>query len=216
MNKKTGPKEPAFHSEYSLLPETALRANQIGTPMYYTGKPCVRGHLSPRYASSANCIECIEQKRSIAGKNMRVGAKFRSQAQNELAMQALARGEKTYIGKPCPVGHVERRASTGNCIECEAQNNKKRKKQVKWKRIFDLYRLTQSDLELMIYDQNNQCEICSISFDKINMHIDHCHATGKVRALLCSRCNQAIGLMEEDASRFDKAGKYLMRFCDAS
>lgn len=216
MNKKMGPKAPIFHPEHSLLPETALRANQIGAPMYYTGKPCVRGHLSPRYASSKNCIECIEQKREIAGRNMRGGAKFRSQAQNELAMQALARGEKTYIGNRCPVGHVERRASTGNCIECEAQNNKKRKDRVKWKRIFSLYNLTQDTLGAMIVDQNNQCGICSISFDKMNMHIDHCHTTGKVRSLLCSRCNQAIGLMDESIEKLEMAVVYLKRFCHAS
>lgn len=213
---KPGPKPPAFHPEYSLLPETGLRANQIGAPLYYTGKPCVRGHISPRYASSSNCIECIEQKRKVAGRNMRGGAKFRKQAENDLAVQALARGEKTYIGKPCPLGHVERRATTGNCMECEAKNNQKRKQRAKWNRIFAIYGLTQSALEKMVITQGNQCSICYADFTEVNMHIDHCHTTGKVRSLLCSRCNQAIGLIDESVERVEKIKQYLREHNHAS
>lgn len=216
MSIKPGPKPPAFHPEYSFLPETGLRANQIGAPLYYTGKPCVRGHISPRYGSSGNCIRCIEEKRSIAGRNMRGGSTFRSQAQNDLAVQALNNGKKTYIGKPCPKGHIERRATTGNCMECETKNNLKRKEKSKWKRIFDLYGLTQHELEAMISTQNNQCTICDVAFTEANMHIDHCHSSGKVRALLCSRCNQAIGLLGESVERAEKIKEYLQRHNHAS
>ena len=216
MKIKMGPKPPKFHAQYSLLPETGLRASQLNMPLYYTGRPCVRGHHSPRYTSSSNCIECIEQKRKIAGKNMRGGAKFRSQEQNKLAMQALADGWKTYVGDTCPAGHVERRASTGNCVECEAINTQKRKDRSKWKRIFDLYRLTQEALEAMISTQNNQCDICLAAFSEVNMHIDHCHSTNEVRALLCSRCNQAIGLIDESIERVDKIKQYLQKHNHAS
>lgn len=212
MSANLGPKLPQFHQEYSLLPETALRANQIGAPLYYTGKPCARGHLSPRYASSANCIECIEQKRKIAGRNLRGGSKFRSQSQNYLAVQALSNGEKTYNGRPCPRGHTERRATTGNCVECETINNKKRKERAKWNRIFSIYGLTQSAVERMIADQSNKCAICENDFNSCHMHIDHCHTTGKVRALLCSRCNQAIGLIDESLDRLESIRKYLQRY----
>lgn len=216
MSVKPGPRPPKLHSQYSLLPETGLRASQLGLPLYYTGKPCTRGHHSPRYTSSGNCIECIEQKRAVAGRNMRGGQKFRSQAQNELAMQALAAGQKTYAGDPCPSGHIERRATTGNCVECEAINAQKRKDKAKWKRVFDLYGLTQSDVERMIHDQGNQCSICLSAFSEVIMHIDHCHSTGKVRSLLCSRCNQAIGLIDESIDRADKIKQYLQRHNHAS
>lgn len=211
MSIKPGPKPSEFHPEYSLMPESAERARQLHQPLYFTGRRCLRGHLAPKYTSSGNCIECIEQKRKLAGKSMRSGQKFRSQLQDELAIAALGRGEKTYIGKPCPAGHMERRATTGNCIECEAINNQKRKERSKWKRIFDLYGLVQDDLQRMIAEQKNECSICAASFEDVNMHIDHCHSTGKVRSLLCSRCNQAIGLIDESIERADKIKQYLQR-----
>ena len=34
------------------------------------------------------------------------------------------------------------------------------------------------------------------------LSVDHCHETGKVRGLLCHRCNTAIGLLRDDPERF--------------
>ena len=33
--------------------------------------------------------------------------------------------------------------------------------------------------------------------------IDHCHITGRVRALLCAACNTAFGLLNEDPVRIE-------------
>lgn len=41
------------------------------------------------------------------------------------------------------------------------------------------------------------------------MEIDHNHATGKVRSLLCSRCNGALGQFCDDVDLLKEAIKYL-------
>jgi len=42
--------------------------------------------------------------------------------------------------------------------------------------------------------------------------VDHDHATGTVRGLLCNGCNTAIGMFDEDPTRFASAATYLERF----
>lgn len=68
----------------------------------------------------------------------------------------------------------------------------------------------------MCVHQNNKCLICgceeqALSKDKRrkSLAVDHCHITGKIRGLLCSRCNIALGLLDEDITIFEKAIKYL-------
>lgn len=51
------------------------------------------------------------------------------------------------------------------------------------------------------------CPICGR--DGQPMEVDHDHATGKVRALLCSRCNGALGQFCDDPALLAKAIVYL-------
>jgi len=34
-------------------------ARERGLKRYFTGKPCVRGHIAKRWAVSANCVDCL-------------------------------------------------------------------------------------------------------------------------------------------------------------
>ena len=51
------------------------------------------------------------------------------------------------------------------------------------------------------------CEICG--GHTARMAIDHCHTTSKVRGLLCSNCNTALGLVGESVDRLQALIKYL-------
>lgn len=67
--------------------------------------------------------------------------------------------------------------------------------------------------ELFI-SQNGVCLICSKPeiIKNRTLCVDHCHEDGKVRGLLCSKCNQAIGLFEENPLIFKKAVEYLSKY----
>lgn len=58
------------------------------------------------------------------------------------------------------------------------------------------------------------CAICSSSltspvYNKGDQHIDHCHASGKVRGLLCSNCNTLLGVARDDPAILKEAIAYL-------
>lgn len=60
------------------------------------------------------------------------------------------------------------------------------------------YGLTVDDYNRMVTAQNGRCAICSTDTPaRGRLHVDHDHITGKVRQLLCSRCNGALGWYEK-------------------
>jgi len=44
------------------MPKTRNEALAVGSTYYYTGKRCIHGHLSPRFASSRACKECANHR----------------------------------------------------------------------------------------------------------------------------------------------------------
>lgn len=67
------------------------------------------------------------------------------------------------------------------------------------------------------YDkQGGRCLICGIEkparYSKDRLVVDHCHKTNKFRALLCSKCNTAIGLLGENPNVIANAITYLGLF----
>ncbi len=78
------------------------------------------------------------------------------------------------------------------------------------------YGITLEDYNLMLEKQNGKCAICKnevtnkFSKGKIhNLSVDHCHKTGKVRGLLCRKCNQGLGSFAENILSLENAIKYL-------
>jgi len=44
---------------------------------------------------------------------------------------------------------------------------------------------------------------------KIHLCVDHCHVTGKIRGILCSKCNSALGFLNYDIEIAKRLIKYL-------
>ncbi len=62
------------------------------------------------------------------------------------------------------------------------------------------YGLTIQDYDDMLNKQKGVCAICetdeAIPNTGYRLHVDHNHTTGKVRGLLCTKCNKALGFVE--------------------
>ena len=72
-----------------------------------------------------------------------------------------------------------------------------------------LYGLTIDDYEFLIKQQHDSCAVCRITFgteSNNKPYVDHCHTTGRVRGLLCIKCNQRIEWLVKYA---DEALAYL-------
>lgn len=73
-----------------------------------------------------------------------------------------------------------------------------------------VYGLSLTGYEKMVTEQLGNCAICGDSMPE--PHIDHCHSTGKIRALLCAPCNHGIGNLKDSATLCFLAASYLQKF----
>jgi len=73
-----------------------------------------------------------------------------------------------------------------------------------------LYGLTEDVYNQMLEEQNNECGICHDELKEGKIHIDHCHSTDKVRGILCSQCNPALGSFKDDVNILQAAIDYLL------
>lgn len=111
-----------------------------------------------------------------------------------------------------------------DCKDCTAEYHriwysKNKKKVIKINRKNHLertYGITLGQYDEMFEEQNGICAICgkpetaTIRCGSVRrLAVDHNHKTGKVRALLCSNCNQNLGIYENEKERFEK---YLRSF----
>jgi len=71
------------------------------------------------------------------------------------------------------------------------------------------YKMTQADFDAMLLKQEGKCAICHEPFNDEVPHVDHCHETKKVRALLCRKCNVALGHFGDDPVQAQAAAMYL-------
>ncbi len=68
--------------------------------------------------------------------------------------------------------------------------------------------ITFDEYLVMFREQAGNCAICLRQPEK-HLNVDHCHDTGKVRGLLCSRCNLALGHLGDDIEAVFRAAMYL-------
>lgn len=74
------------------------------------------------------------------------------------------------------------------------------------------YALTKERFEALWTAQGGKCAICDRELEKLGRqtHVDHCHAQGHVRGILCEWCNHGLGYVEKPGY-LDRALAHLER-----
>jgi DNA-binding transcriptional MerR regulator len=95
-------------------------------------------------------------------------------------------------------------------------NQKYALKRKEW-RLRKRYGINLSDYHDLLAKQNARCAICNVASNKENWQndttqhfdVDHNHKTGKIRGLLCRRCNICIGYIDDCLPLLAKIKAYL-------
>lgn len=84
---------------------------------------------------------------------------------------------------------------------CQARKYyKKHRERIRLKHIFDAYSLTPEMYETLFIGQDFKCNICEREVFPYTreVHVDHNHATRRVRGILCFTCNIKLGWFEKN------------------
>jgi len=87
-----------------------------------------------------------------------------------------------------------------------------------WKQAYLLrtYNITLSEYEELLAKQGGVCALCRTSetISRGTLAVDHCHETGKIRGLLCFKCNTGIGALGDSVEGLERALSYLRKTCE--
>jgi Recombination endonuclease VII len=166
-------------------------AQTRGAIYYSTGKPCKQGHISDRRTTTGRCLVCEREYQQTHPQK----EYHRKLKQSEKYRQVARRRLEELIGT-------------------EKYRNQTRLTHLKRK-----YGITEEQHTEMYESQNGQCAICSNLMVQINTKqrsnscvVDHNHQTGKVRSLLCGKCNRMLGQANDNPTILQSAIEYLKRF----
>jgi hypothetical protein len=93
-----------------------------------------------------------------------------------------------------------------------AEWKKDNRRKMRNSHLLRMFGITVEDFERMANAQGGVCAICrrpQRAKNKRNLCVDHDHTSGRVRGLLCSQCNKAIGLFGESPEVLSRAIDYL-------
>jgi hypothetical protein len=171
-----------------MLQEVISKKDAIekGLKRYFTGKPCVHGHIAERLVSDCVCLMCAKIKlKGWVAKNKdrcyEIHKKYYDRNKKR-----LAKDKREYNKENIELIKEQRKRRLKNKREKQANRPKP-----------------------------NKCEACGKMETENRLGriaFDHCHETGLFRGWLCARCNMALGFVRDDINLLEKLAKYLKKF----
>lgn len=112
-----------------------------------------------------------------------------------------ADGKKRYTCKACNANRVR---------EWQKRNPKKLKDAQRKYDLKSKYGISPEEYEAIMERQGGTCAVCGGTMPNGNkLAVDHDHISGRVRGLLCVKCNRALGLVDDDPDWLRKLAAYL-------
>lgn len=117
--------------------------------------------------------------------------------------QDIARAKRYRAENPEKIREIKRNAYASNPRSHRSTRYK------------SVYGLSLAEYEALHAAQGGLCAICSRPERQerngklIALAVDHCHVSGRVRGLLCARCNKGIGLLDDSPELLDAGAAYL-------
>lgn len=190
-----------------------------GAPTGYCGQKCrhdARKAVALRYSATVAYVPKDYPEKPCLG----CAVTFKPSKHTQKFCSELCRqGHRHRMGRArlagprfCACGvEVERKPGVPVCGGCrkDPRANQTEKER---RRTLRKYGVDQAWFDATLDAQQHRCAICRTDEPgRKNWSIDHCHATGRVRGLLCNHCNTAIGLMRDDPAALRAAIDYLER-----
>lgn len=162
------------------------------------------------------CKECLKPDSRSTAKRLR--ETYKAQHTESFYAARLANPDANLSCKGCcrtlHVSYFGQHAnrSSGFCHFCKDCERKRVRRRDHRQKTLVRYGLTLQQYAAMLSQQNGVCAICRKPPppDK-NLAVDHCHAGGHVRGLLCTNCNTALGLLGDDATVIARALDYALK-----
>ena len=91
----------------------------------------------------------------------------------------------------------------------KAKNPEKAKASSRNTKLKKAFNITHEDYLVLLANQGGVCAICKQEELSRHLAVDHCHTTGQVRGLLCTKCNNGLGNFNDSPELLQQAIGYL-------
>lgn len=172
---------------------------------YGKRRRCYYCHGRPRVGNVRRCIDCGEPFEVPKTKDRAMSARcLVHRREYNAKRQAAWRQRHPDKAKAIATRHNRKRQADPEFRrKVRAANHRK------------AYGIEPEEFDAMVAKQGGVCAICGLpprgKGNGKHLHVDHCHVSGPVRGLLCSPCNTALGLFDDNSERLQAAIRYLER-----
>lgn len=193
--------------EFLNRPDLKVLFHDFALTMSSTPVGC-KSHPLSRRLGNGQCFACYQQRwtRFRAQFNSDPIAKSIRKAVRE-SMRVIRNARQRITQREARLRDPERFYAT----ESRRRGSPKRKASIRKAHLARKYGMTPECYDRLFKKQKYKCAICRTPTPVQKFHIDHCHASGKVRGILCNSCNVGIGFFYHNTKLLTKAITYLQK-----